>query len=170
MPHTYLEDLVQNKKGTEYDLFSDDNPVESMSKLDKATKNYPVPSEYTDRFDAIKSSYSVNKLPVYYNDRFVPPHMTSRVLENAVIELHIGITHNYMRKDAEKFDSFNGNICEVNIYIPGSSRPLSPYKRKNPRDDPLLPSASASSSREVPEDDPSDVPEEGPSKKAPRRS
>ncbi|KAF8521158.1 hypothetical protein JB92DRAFT_2827950 [Gautieria morchelliformis] len=159
MPHTYLEDLVQNKNS---ETVFDDDQADSKSKLDDIMKNYPVPSEYKEQFDAITPSYSVNELPIYHKNKFVPPHSTTKKLENAVVELHVAITHNYMRRDCDKFDSFNANIREIFVLIPGSPKSLSPYKRKNPRDGPLLPHPSTSTSED-------DV-EEGPSKKTARRS
>ncbi|KAF8531831.1 hypothetical protein JB92DRAFT_3104493 [Gautieria morchelliformis] len=127
IPHAYLEDLVENKKSKSV-FFNDNDQVKSKSKLDMITKNYPVPSEYKEQFNAIAPSYSVNELPVYYENKFVAPHSTTKELENAVVELHVAITHNYMRRESEKFDSFNANIREIFILVPGSPKSLSPYK------------------------------------------
>ncbi|KAF8521154.1 hypothetical protein JB92DRAFT_3111304 [Gautieria morchelliformis] len=158
VPHTYLADLVEDKKDPAIDFFSDDDTLDSEPTLDDNTKNYPVPPEYVEQFDAIKNIYSVNVLPIYYKNRLVPTLKVPRVLENATVELHVALTHNYMRKDTDRFDSFTGYIRQVIVHELGTPKPLSPYKRKDPREGPFLPIASSSSSNSNPAASPSKRP------------
>ncbi|KAF8496578.1 hypothetical protein JB92DRAFT_3126074 [Gautieria morchelliformis] len=114
--HTYLADLRETKKDPMFDFLSNGDMANSNPSLYAATKNYPVPPKYTDQFDAIKNYYSVNLLPAYYKNKFIPTLKTPRLLENATIELHVAVTHNFMRKDTDKFNSFNRYIRQVIVH------------------------------------------------------
>ncbi|KAF8527301.1 hypothetical protein JB92DRAFT_2826241 [Gautieria morchelliformis] len=154
-PYRYLEDLTSNK-ATE--------SASSQSTIDNETQSYPIPNEFRERYDHIKRDYEVNLLPVYSRKRFVPLEETSDLLNGALAELHLSVTHNYIKKGEERFDSFNGNIRQIVVHAPGSGRPISPYKRKNLHEGPLRPPAGspyrppATSSSRAPVESPSRPP------------
>ncbi|KAF8463786.1 hypothetical protein JB92DRAFT_3065877 [Gautieria morchelliformis] len=115
-----------------------DSPC-SQSTIDDETASYPVPFQFKERFDIIKSDYSVNVLPVYCRDEFVPPDQTTELLNGALAEVHLVLSHNHIRKPGDEFDSFNGHIRQVIVHVPGTGKASSPYKRKNVREGPVRP-------------------------------
>ena len=52
------------------------------------------------------------------------------------MELHFELHHFAIRRAAQ--DSFNASIEQIIILRPGEARPMTMYKRKNPRDGPIL--------------------------------
>jgi hypothetical protein len=109
------------------------------------TPSYPVPQGHKERFDQLKCDYSVNLLPVYYRDRFVLPDQVSDLLNGATCELHLSLTHNYIRKPEEAYDLLNGTIRQITMHAPGCGKPVSPYKRRDFKQGPLSPSQASSS-------------------------
>jgi hypothetical protein len=109
------------------------------------TPSYPVPQGQKERFDQLKCDYSVNLLPVYCRDRFVPPDQVSDLLNGATCELHLSLTHNFIRKPEEAYDSLNGTIRQITVHALGCGKPVSPHKRKDFKQGPPSPSQASSS-------------------------
>jgi hypothetical protein len=126
---------------------SNNDTVSSQTTIDEDTSSYPIPHGSKERFDQIKCDYPVNLLPVYCHERFIPPEQTSDLLNGAIAELHVSLSHNHIQKPGESFDSFNGNIHQITIHAPGSGKPTSPYKWKNIRDGPHRPAPASSSTK-----------------------
>jgi hypothetical protein len=126
---------------------SNNDAVSSQTTIDEDTSSYPVPHDSKERFDQIKCNYTVNLLPVYCRERFIPPEQTSDLLNGAVAELHVSLSHNLIRKPGESFDSFNGHIRQITIHAPGAGKPTSPYKRRNVREGPHRPPPASSSTK-----------------------
>jgi hypothetical protein len=102
-PYYYLEDLT-SKKGQG----ANNDPLTSQSPIDEDTSSYSVPHNHKERFDQLKCNYAVNLLPVYCHDRFIRPDQVSDLLNGATSEVHLSLTHNYIRKPGEAFKSLNG--------------------------------------------------------------
>jgi hypothetical protein len=69
----------------------------------------------------------------------------SDLLNGATSELHLSLTHKYIRKPEEAFDSLNGIIRQITVRAPGCGKPFSPYKRRDFKQGPLSPSQASSS-------------------------
>ncbi|KAF8518867.1 hypothetical protein JB92DRAFT_2828580 [Gautieria morchelliformis] len=54
--------------------------------------------------------FTINLLPAYNQNDLVPAEQTSKILNGALVEVHLSLSHNHIRKQGESFDSFNGNI------------------------------------------------------------
>ncbi|KAF8515950.1 hypothetical protein JB92DRAFT_3114527 [Gautieria morchelliformis] len=123
----------------------DDDATSSQSTVDNDTTSYPVPSEFKEKFDHIITDYTVNLLPAYNKRKLISPEQTSEKLNGALVEVHLALSHNHIRKQGEIFDSFNGNIRQIAVHNAGSPRPISPYKRKSLHKGPLLPPSRTTS-------------------------
>ena len=103
--------------------------------MDEETARWPVPPRLRDNLNRIKFEYRAIPLSVYVNGRFVELADVNNAIKGALIELHFELHHFTIRKAGH--DSFNATIEQIIVLRPGKPCPMTAYKRKNPRDDPI---------------------------------
>jgi len=103
--------------------------------VDDETEHWPVPPRLREELNKIKFEYRAVPLAVYVNDTFIEPADVNNAIKGALVELHFELHHFAIRKKAQ--DSFNATIEQIIVLRPGEARPVTAYKRKNPRDGPI---------------------------------
>ena len=103
--------------------------------MDEETERWPVPPPLRGELDRIKFEYRAVPLPVYVNENFVEPLNVNSAIKGALVELHFELHHFAFRKAGQ--DSFNATIEQIIVLRPGEPRPMTAYKRKNPRVGPI---------------------------------
>ena len=117
--------------------------------------------------------YQAVPLPVYVNEKFVEPTNVNNVIKGALVELHFELHHFAIRRAA--LDSFNATIEQIIVLRPGEARPMTAYKRKNPRIGPIhvkltvLPQKQMGDGSPKTDDNTADKENEGPSMSAKHR-
>ena len=103
--------------------------------VDEETARWPVLPRLRGNLQRIKFEYRAVPLSVYVNGRFVEPADVNTAIKGALVELHFELHHFAIRKGGH--DSFNATIEQIIVLHPGEARPMTAYKRKNPRDAPI---------------------------------
>ena len=116
------------------DHFTEDGEINDA--VDEETENWPVPPRLREELNKIKFEYYAVPLSVYADDNFVEPALVNNAIRGALVELHFELHHFAIRRAAQ--DSFNASIEQILILRPGEARPITVYKRKNPRDGPII--------------------------------
>ena len=117
-------------------MITEEGEIDLAAVLDEETERWPVPPPLRGELDRIKFEYRAVPLPVYVNDKFVEPVNVNSAIKGALVELHFELHHFPIRKVAQ--DSFNATIEQIIVLRPGEARPMTAYKRKNPRVGPIL--------------------------------
>ena len=116
------------------DHFPEDGEINDA--VDEETEHWPVLPRLREELNKIKFEYYAVPLAVYADDNFIEPALVNNAIRGALVELHFELHHFAIRKAAQ--DSFNASIEQIIILRPGEARPMTVYKRKNPRDGPIL--------------------------------
>jgi hypothetical protein len=97
--------------------------------VDAETNLWPVPPHLTQELDRIKYDFTVNPLPVYKNEQFVPAAALETCLHGALVEVTFNLEHYAIFKQNETpHDSFDADILQINILEDGEETPLSLFK------------------------------------------
>ncbi|KAG1859733.1 hypothetical protein F4604DRAFT_1684490 [Suillus subluteus] len=99
--------------------------------MDDETKNWPIPDDFTEEFDALKYKMAVQPSPLYYEDHLVEPAYTNQIMNGAIVEVQLTIQHWCI----QDFDSFQATAEKVTILRLGPIHVPSHYKRLNPNEE-----------------------------------
>ncbi|KAG5637591.1 hypothetical protein H0H81_004042 [Sphagnurus paluster] len=103
--------------------------MSSAGVVDSITENWPVPSEHSVAFQAVKCTHQIYPLPLYdVDDKHVPVGRVTSQLSGALVEVHFRLRHNYIKQG---YNSFGGIIEQVVILKAGVPRVSSPYRNCN---------------------------------------
>jgi hypothetical protein len=99
--------------------------------MDDETKNWPIPDQFANEFDAIKYKFEAHPLPLYHDDHLVQPQHANEILNGAIVEVQFGIQHWHIKN----IDTFQATPHKVTILKLGPIHVPSNYKRPNPSGD-----------------------------------
>ena len=105
--------------------------------IDEETEKWPVPQQFVNDMEAIKTSHTANPLKVYMGNQFVEPLDVTNALDSALVEVQFTIQHYHINSRKPVVHSFSALVQQILILkrAPGRS---SPYKRKDYRKGPII--------------------------------
>lgn len=106
------------------------------SVIDEETEKWPVPRDFLDDLEAIKTTYMANPLKVYMGDQFIEPLDVTKSLDGALVEVHFTVQQYRITQRNPIVHSYSAMVQQVLIL----KKPVvksSPYKRKNYRVGPI---------------------------------
>ena len=116
------------------DHFTEDGKINNA--VNEETKHWPVLPQLREELNKIKFEYYAVPLSVYADNNFVKLALINNAIWGALVELHFEFHHFAIQRAAQ--DSFNAPIEQILILCPGEACPMTVYKRKNPRDSPII--------------------------------
>jgi hypothetical protein len=104
-------------------------------KMDEATKNWPIPDDFSHDFDALKYTMQAVPLPLYHDNHLVDPVHANEIINGALVEVQFTIQHWHIKD----YDTFQATAEKINILKLGPIHVPSNYKHANPSGDSTVP-------------------------------
>lgn len=104
--------------------------------IDEETEKWPVPTDFLDDLEAIKTTYMANPLKVYMGNQFIEPLDVTKALNGALVEVHFTVQQYRLTRKSGPVHAFSALVQQVLILKKPATK-SSPYKRKDYRRGPI---------------------------------
>lgn len=104
--------------------------------IDEETEKWPVPTDYLDDLEAIKTTYMATPLKVYMGNQFIEPLDVTKTLDGALVEVHFTVQQYRITQRNPITHSFSAMVEQV-LILKRAKAKSSPYKRKDYRRGPI---------------------------------